>query len=42
VATKKDDSGSDLPASDPAAQDVPEEFVRTDGTKTLNLPLASV
>ncbi len=42
VATKKDDSGRDLPASVPLAQEVPEEFFRSEGTKTLNLPPASV
>jgi hypothetical protein len=42
VATKKDDSGSDLPASAPLAQEVPEEFVRADGTKTSKAPPAPV
>jgi len=39
---KNDDSGRDLPASEPLAQDVPEELVCTEGTKTLKFPPASV
>ena len=35
MATKNDDSGSDVPASAPLAQDGPDELVCTAGTKTL-------
>jgi hypothetical protein len=42
LAMKNVDSGRDLPASVPLAQDGPDEFVRTAGTKTRNPPLESV
>src|SRR5579863_10782851 len=41
-ATKKDDSGSEEPASEPLRKFGPLEFCWTDGTKTLNFPLESV
>src|SRR5579871_6393643 len=39
-AMKNDESGSDEPASEPLDQEVPDEFVCADGTKTWNWPLA--
>ena len=42
IATKKDDSGSEEPASEPLRKFGPLESCWTDGTKALKFPLESV